>query len=291
MTPAQRALVRTVSARLLGRDHAEKLGSVPLYDEGFGFDVFGFERESATIAYMLGRLLHRYWFRVESTGHEHVPTRGRAILAPNHSGIVPLDAWMIGVDLATHMDPPRVIRSMVDYLAFELPYVGVGFQRIGQIAGTRRNFAELMRRDELLCVFPEGHKGTGKLYRDRYKLLKFNVGHVELSLEHRAPIIPVAVVGAEDQAPMLLDAKPVARLLGLPYFPITPTFPLFGLAGFLPLPVKYHILYGEPLRLWEKVSAEEAHDPETVAGLAETVRAKVGELLRTGLQRRRGVFV
>jgi 1-acyl-sn-glycerol-3-phosphate acyltransferase len=290
MRPAQRAYVRRLAEWLLGREQSERLASIQIHDEGFGYDVFGFERESVTLAYLLGMPLYRHWFRVESRGIENVPTEGRAILAPNHSGVLPLDGWMIAMDVATKLDRPRILRSMVDYFAFGLPYAGLALTRIGQIAGTRRNFAELMRRGELLCVFPEGVRGTGKLFRDRYQLCRFNVGHVELSLEHQAPIIPTAVIGAEEQAPMLLNLAPVARLLRVPYFPITPTFPWLGLAGMLPLPVKYHIQYGSPLRFWEDVSPDEAKDPEVLSRLAETVQSQVAELIRTGLARRRGVF-
>lgn len=290
MRPTYRIFVRKLAERLLGRERSERLNSIHVHDEGFGYDLFGFERESAMVAYMLGDFLYRRWFRVESTGIENVPTEGRAILVPNHSGVVPIDGWMIGMDIATKLEPPRMMRTMVDFMAFDMPYVGLAFTRIGQIAGTRRNFAELMRRDELLCVFPEGAKGTGKLFRERYKLRKFNVGHVELSLEHQAPIIPTAVIGAEEQAPMLMNVTPLARLLRVPYFPVTPTFPLLGVGGMVPLPVKYRITYGEPLRLWEGLSEEERKDPDVVQELAEQVQSRVAELVREGLMRRQGVF-
>ncbi len=290
MLPRQRVLARNLLRRVLGDEECERLRAMTLHDAGFGYDIFGLERESSWVAYALGSFLHRHYFRVESFGIENVPSEGAAIVAPNHSGILPLDAMMIAIDIVQKTDPPRLIRTMVDYLAFRLPWVGVAMTRVGQVAGTRRNFAELMRRAELLCVFPEGAKGTGKTFWERYRLRKFNVGHVELSLRYRAPIIPTAVIGAEEQAPMLLDFKPAAKLLNLPYFPITPTFPWLGPLGVIPLPVKYFIYYGKPLRLWEEVSEADAGSPEIVISLAELVRTRVADLLELGLSRRKGVF-
>lgn len=290
MTPTQRAIVRSLARQIAGPAETQRLETAIFDDEGLGYDIFGGERESMYCALLLGMLFHSYYFRVCSTGAENVPADGPVIIAPNHSGVLPFDGFMIGVDLWKKLDPPRMLRSMVDFFAYSLPVTGLMLTRIGQIAGTRRNFAELMDRGGLLCVFPEGARGTGKLYRDRYKLGKFNVGHVELSLQYRAPIVPTAVIGAEEQAPMLYNFKPVARLIGLPYFPVTPFFPWLGPFGAIPLPVRYHIRYGAPLRLWEALPEGTSSDPNVVAELAATVRQRVAELISAGLAERKGVF-
>jgi 1-acyl-sn-glycerol-3-phosphate acyltransferase len=139
-------------------------------------------------------------------------------------------------------------------------------------------------------VFPEGAKGTGKLYSHRYRLLPFNVGFIELSLTYKAPIVPVAVIGGEEQAPMLYDIRPIARALRFPYFPVTPFFPLLGPLGAVPLPVKYHIYYGTPLHFHKEYPREAANDPETVRMLADKVQMIIQGMTDDGLKKRDGVF-
>ena len=209
-----------------------------LEDEGFGYDRFGFERESLYLAYLAARQLYRRWFRVDSSGHENVPRTGRAILAGNHSGLLPFDGAMLAVDMMEKLNPPRALRSIVDHFAFAFPYVGLFMYRTGQVPGTPRNFRDLLEREQLVLVFPEGSKGIVKPYSERYRLQAWNVGFVEIALETEAPIVPFAVIGAEEQAPVLFASKGVGKRLGLPVFPFTPTFPWFGVAGLVPYPVE-----------------------------------------------------
>jgi 1-acyl-sn-glycerol-3-phosphate acyltransferase len=259
-------------------------------DIGFGFDQFGMEKESVWLGYVVARLLYKHWFRVDSAGHENIPLTGRALLTPNHSGVLPIDGAMIWCDLLHKLPRPRSMRAVVDNFMGFLPFISTMMYRTGQVVGARRNFQDLLEAEELVTVFPEGAKGTGKPFKDRYRLIPFNVGFVELSLSYRAPIIPTAVVGGEEQAPMLYDLKPIARLLAFPYFPVTPFFPLLGPLGVIPLPVKYHIRYGRPLRFYEEYPPETVHQPEIVRRLAEQVQATVDEMLRDGLRRRKSVF-
>ena len=192
---------------------------------------------------------------------------------------------MIGVDLVKRMDEPRIMRAVVDHFVALTPFVNTFMYRVGQVIGNRRNVEQLLEERQLLALFPEGARGNTKLYRDRYKLQPFHVGFVELSLRFRAPIVPTAVLGAEEQAPILHDIRPLARLLSLPAFPITPTFPWLGPVGLLPYPVRYHIVYGEPFFFFESYGPEDAERPELVRRLAETVQMRVQEMVDDGLRR------
>jgi 1-acyl-sn-glycerol-3-phosphate acyltransferase len=197
---------------------------------------------------------------------------------------------MVAVDLAMTLDMPRVTRAVVDNFAGFLPFVNTLFYRWGQIIGARRNFEELLRQGELVLVFPEGHKGTGKPYKERYKLKRFNVGFMELSLLHKTPIVPTAVIGAEEQYPYMLDLKPLARALDFPYMPVTPVMLLVGPLGMLPLPTKYTIYYGEPFHFYRDHPPETVKDPETIYRLVDRVQTSVQELIDRGLRERKGVF-
>jgi 1-acyl-sn-glycerol-3-phosphate acyltransferase len=158
------------------------------------------------------------------------------------------------------------------------------------VIGHRRNFHDLLRAGELVGVWPEGTRGLGKPFAQRYNLVRFAVGFIELSLTYRAPIIPTALIGAEEQMPMVKNLRPIARLLGFPYFPVTPLFPWLGPAGLMPLPVKYHLYYGEPIRYYEDYGPQTLQDPDTVQMLADKVRLTVQEMIHRGLERRTSVF-
>lgn len=287
----QRARQRTRAiVKMLVPEDYERLKSVKINDLGFGYDPFGLEIESAMLAYAVAKFVYQYWFRVESHGVENVPAKGPVLITPNHSGVLPFDGAMLAVDLTKNMDTPRVMRAVVDNFAGFLPFVNTLFYRWGQIIGARRNFEELLRQGEMVTVFPEGHKGTGKPYSERYKLTRFNVGFMELSLLNKTPIVPTAVIGAEEQYPYMLDLKPVARLLNFPYMPITPLMLFLGPLGMLPLPTKYIIYYGKPLHFYRDYPPETVKDPETIYSLVDTVKTRVQELIDQGLRERKGVF-
>ncbi|MCB1153996.1 acyltransferase family protein, partial [bacterium] len=213
MTPSQRKKAISLAKSLLPEDEFEHLMKIDFKDQGLGYDKFGMEKEMIVASLAVVRYVYLYYFRVESEGVHNIPEEGRGLIVPNHSGVIPIDGMMIGVDLAFNMRRPRIIRAMVDNFMGFLPFINVFFARCGQLVGARRNFADLLEADELITVFPEGAKGTGKLYKQRYNLLRFNVGFIELSLQYRAPIIPAAVIGAEEQAPMVYNVKPLARML------------------------------------------------------------------------------
>lgn len=290
MTERKRLLIRQYAEKLLPKDESEWLKKLKIKDAGFGYDIFGFEPESAFIAYYFFNFFYKYWFRVESTGIENIPATGRAILTPNHSGTLPIDYIMIAIDIIKKMKPPRIARGVVDHFAGALPFINTMIYRCGSVIGSRKNTEYLLKNDDIIIIFPEGTKGIGKPFTQKYKLVRFNVGFVELALKTRSPIVPVAVIGAEEQAPQLFKIKWLGRLFGFPYIPVTPTFPLLGVFGLIPLPVKYHIYYGKPFYFSKKYSPRDAQDPEKVRMLANIVQDAVQELINNGLKRRKGIF-
>jgi 1-acyl-sn-glycerol-3-phosphate acyltransferase len=216
---------------------------------------------------------------------EKVP-RGRVLLISNHSGQLPFDGMMIGSAMVLEHDPPRVVRSMVEKWIPRLPFVSVLFARMGQIVGTPENCRRLLEHEEAILVFPEGARGISKTFDKRYQLERFGSGFMRLALETKTPIVPVAVVGAEEQAPAFYNLKSIANAIGAPSFPVTPTFPLLGPAGLLPLPTRYRIYFGDPLH-FQGTGDEEDDFIDRYVGI---VRGKIEEMIARGLRERQGIF-
>ena len=203
-------------------------------------------------------LVYRYWLRVEASGVENVP-EGRVLLIANHAGnTFAWDGAMLGMALFLDGDPPRVVRGMGEYYLPTIPFFSVFMHRVGSVVGTPTNCAHLLGQEEAIMVFPEGERGFVKTFRQRYQLQRFGLGFMRLALETDTPIVPVGIVGAEEQSPGLANLRSVGRLIGSPAFPVTLTFPWLGLAGFLPLPVKFRIGFGEPMRFSGDPSEEDA---------------------------------
>lgn len=274
------SLFQQQASRLLLARQLAHLRPVTLRDAGHGYDVFGQERAHVALGLALVEPLHRLWFRVQAYGVEHVPAAGRAILASNHSGTLPFDAVMLWADVLLRRQ--RVPRPVADYFVSGLPFISTLFARAGVVAGTQGNLRVLMEAEELVMIFPEGVPGIGKPFRERYHLQEWRVGHAELALRYRAPVVPVAVIGAEEQMPQVARIEALGPLVGAPYLPVPATL--------LPLPVRYHLHYGEPLRLHEGHRPEDADDPEVVHRASERVREAVQDLIERGLRQRRGVF-
>ena len=266
--------------RLLSDADRRRLAALDhLVDGEAPYDRYGFSPDAARASFPLFLALHRWYFRVRSEGHEHVPVDGPVVIAANHGGLLPFDGAMAVVDLLLHTDPPRLARAIVDRWAGALPFVNVFFARVGQVIGTRENFSDLLGDGQAVLVFPEGMAGMRKTIAQRYRLQRFHVGFVEEALRAGAPIVPTAILGSDDQAPILANVEPLARRLGLPLFPITPTFPWLGPLGLLPYPVGYRIVYGEPLRFHERFGPEGAEDARLVRYLASQVRREVQGLV------------
>jgi len=269
-----------VLERMLDEDARRRLEALAeaLPAEG-SYDHFGLSAAAVRSAFPALYALYRLYFRVRSEGHQHIPADGAAVLVANHGGLLPFDGAMAAVDIFLHTDPPRLARAIVDRWAGTLPFVNVFFARVGQVIGTRENFTALLDEGKLVLTFPEGMDGIRKPINQRYQLQHFHVGFIEHALRAQAPIVPFAVLGSDDQAPILYDVKPLARLLGLPVAPITPTFPWFGPLGLLPYPVGYRIVYGEPMRLHEQFGPDAAEDASLVDDLSAQVRRTVQKLV------------
>jgi 1-acyl-sn-glycerol-3-phosphate acyltransferase len=219
--------------------------------------------------------LYDVWWRVASTGVEHVPGRGRALMVANHAGsLFPFDAAMMATAIATHHPAARWPRFLVLDWALSLPVVGTLIGQCGGVRANPANATSLLERDELVITFPEGVKGTGKPFADRYRLQPFGRGFVEVALRTGAPIVPVAVVGAEEIYPKLGESESLAKLTGAPYVPITPTFPALGPLGLIPLPSRWRIEFCEPVDVSEHPPSSAA-DGELVAEIAERVQGLI----------------
>ena len=276
---------RRLAERLVPNHVRGKMNRIRADLGELGVDPFGFDPEVTKFAATPLEKLYRNYFRVLTDGLQNVP-EGRCLLISNHSGQLPFDAMMIGTALILDRDPPRMVRSMVEKWIPRLPYVSVFMARVGQIVGTPDNCRRLLSRGEAILVFPEGARGISKTFDKRYQLERFGHGFMRLALETNTPIVPIAVVGAEEQAPALYNIKSIARLLNMPAFPVTPTFPLLGPAGLLPLPTRYRIYFGEPLTF----DGDGDEDDEIIEGFVQQVRAAIDGLIARGLAERTGVF-
>jgi 1-acyl-sn-glycerol-3-phosphate acyltransferase len=252
-------------------------------------DEWGFDPGFAGAAEPLLSFLYDRWWRVTATGTEHVPRTGRALLVANHAGVLPWDAAMMATALrraGVDRDP----RFLVLDWAFGLPWASVAIRRYGGVPANPYNALRLLEQNHLVMAFPEGAKGVGKPWSERYRLQRFGRGgFVEIALRTGSPVIPCAVVGSEEIYPKLGEIPGVARLLGAPYMPITPTFPLLGPFGAIPLPSRWRIAFGEPIDL-SALGPEAAEDRATVLEVAEDVRGRIQSMVYENVIERQGAF-
>ena len=257
----------------------------------YAVDEFGFDAEFTESFLPLFKVLYRDYWRVETTGMEHVPASGRALLVSNHAGVLPWDGAMIKTSLFVEHPNPRHVRALVASLFMGMPMLGWFLRRTGQTVGHPEDTRRLLEQDQLVLVFPEGVRGTGKPYAERYKLRRFGRGgFVSTAIRAGAPIVPVSVVGAEEIYPMIADVPAAAKLLGMPYFPVTPFFPWLGPLGMIPLPSKWRIQFHPPVHV-ETHPPEAAEDQNLVMALSDQVRDTIQQGVYDNLKLRRGVFV
>jgi 1-acyl-sn-glycerol-3-phosphate acyltransferase len=257
----------------------------------YPIDEFGFDPEltDATVLPLL-RLIFDRWFRVEVTGAENLPASGGALVVANHSGTLPWDAVMTAVAVHDHHPANKHLRMLGADLMFKIPMVSTLARRTGQTLACRADAVRLLRAGEVVGVWPEGFKGIGKPFRDRYQLQRFGRGgFVTTALRAGVPIVPCSIVGAEEIYPKIADLKPLAKALGLPYFPITPLFPLLGPLGAIPLPTKWRIEFGEPLRT-DRFPPGADDDRGLVLDLADQVRDTIQSTLNRLVADRESVF-
>ncbi len=276
------AIADAIAALLLDEAALERARNVHFRDAGHGYDPFGMHPSFVALGEAIVSPLYDKYFRVQSQGHEHIPSHGPAIVAGNHSGNLPIDGMMIWLDVLRNTTPPRVARPIADHFVPSLPYLGTLFARGGLVGGSRGNARSLLDAGEILMIFPEGVPGIVKPWSERYQLQTFREGHAELAIRHGAPIVPVGIVGGEEQLPALFSSRRLGKLVGAPVMPI-PAVPV-------PLPVRYHLYYGPPIPVHDEFTPEQADDPVVVRETAERVKEAVEALVEQGLTERKGVF-
>lgn len=252
----------------------------------YGFDPFGFDPTYARKMIAAMVLFYRHWFRVETSGIDRIP-KGRVLLISNHAGnTFAWDGAMLGMALYLESDPPRMARGMAEYYLPTIPFFGTFMHRAGSVVGTPENCIQLLEEEEAIMVFPEGARGFIKTYDKRYQLQRFGLGFMRLALESGTPIVPIGIVGSEEQSPGLANVPLLGKLIGAPAFPITPTFPLLGLGGFVPLPVKFRIRFGDALHF----EGDPAEDDATISEKVDEVKEAIRDLIVEGLDERNGWF-
>lgn len=235
-------------------------------------------------------LYHKYW-RVKTTGINNIPNEGKALIVGNHSGTLPYDGAMLAAAIYNEHPVRNDARFLVENFVYHMPILGSFMYRIGGVRACPENAERLLATDHLVIVFPEGVKGIGKYYKDRYKLQRFGRGgFIKLCIKTKSPLIPVGIVGAEEIHPILFKSNSLAKTIGVPYIPITPTFPMLGLLGMIPLPSKWAIHFGKPIS-FAKYSPTMLDDEITVHKLSEMVRDKIQQILIEQLKVRRGVWM
>jgi 1-acyl-sn-glycerol-3-phosphate acyltransferase len=256
----------------------------------YEIDPWGLDWEILEAVRPFFEFLYRRYWRVKSRGIDNVPRDGAALLVSNHSGQLPWDSAMVATALLLDHPSQRLVRSLYGTWFSTLPFVSILLVKLGQVLATEDNGLRLLEQGELVAVYPEGYKGVGKLFKERYRLARFGRGgFVKLALRSRAPIIPVAVLGAEESYISLAKSPLLARLCGLPYFPITPTFPWLGPLGLIPLPCKWMIDFGQAISM-DAHEPVQADNPVLVAQLADQVRDVVQAMVHERLAERRSVF-
>lgn len=269
--------------RILGETFESRMGRVPLSLGSSGVDPFGLDPEWMKYVILTVATFHRKYFRTEVHGVSNVPT-GKVLFVANHSGQIPIDGILIAAAMLLDAEPPRLVRAMVEKWALSLPFVSLFFARVGQVVGVPENAQRLLAQGEALLVFPEGTRGIAKTFDQRYKLTEFGLGFMRLAIETDTPIVPIAVVGGEEQYISVANFDGLARLLRAPAFPIIPQLLFPG--GQLPLPTKYRLWFGEPMRF----SGDADDDDSVIEEKVWLVRQTVQSMLNRALKERKHIF-
>jgi len=264
--------------RDLNHEIRDRLAKAPLELNNYGYDPWGLNVDVARRTLLVFALFYKYYFRVKAYGLEHLP-RGRMLVIANHAGQIAIDACMIGTATVLEANPPRPLRGMGEYWLPTLPFFNVFMARVGGVVGTPKNCIDIIHHDEAVIAFPEGVRGMNKPFRDRYKLQEFGNGFMRLALQTNTPIVPVAVIGSEEQAISLGNNAPLAALLSMPAFPMV--------LNMFPLPTRYHIYFGEPMEFRGNPNDED----EVIVKKVEQVKGRIHDMIQRGLRQRRSIFL
>lgn len=265
-------------------------GRIGMRNRSEEVDEFGLDPTYEERILPLFEFLCKRYFRIETFGIENIPHEGRCLVVANHSGTLPIDGAMLRTALRLEHPAGRALRWLAEDFIFYLPFVGAFMNRIGAVRACQENAERLLKKDTLLAVFPEGLQGIRKLYKDRYQLQRFGRGgFIRLGLRTQTPLVPCAVIGAEEASPMLYRVEYLSKVFGLPYLPITPTFPLLGPLGLIPAPSKWRIYFGDPLH-FDGYGPGAADDHVLVGRLSERVRSSIQGMLDAGLRERKSIW-
>ena len=258
--------------QLISSDVQARLNELDLDFNAYGHDPVGISRAHLGVFYSMLGFFYKSYFRVNTVGLEHIPEKGRAMLIGNHSGSVPADGGMVMASLFFDLNPPRYIHGMVEKFAQTLPFLSSWFSRIGQFTGLPEHAIRMLEDDRLLMAFPEGVRGIGKLYKDKYKLTRFGTGFMRIALKTNTPIVPFAYIGGEESFPAVYHARSLAKLIGVPYWPVPPyLLPV-------PLPVQCRIHYGQPIHF----EGDGSESDVVIEGYVREVRARIAALIADG---------
>jgi len=256
----------------------ERLERLEIPFNAYGVDRYGISKEYLGPLMSALKLLFRNYFSVESYGIENVPRRGRVMLVGNHSGGIAIDGAMIVASQFLEMEPPRLAQGMAEKFLNRMPFASQIMSRLGHLTGLPEHAERLLADERMLMVFPEGARGTAKLYKERYSLVHFGTGFMRLAMKMKTPIVPFAFLGGGEAVPTISNAYTLGRLLGVPYIPVTPWLVA------LPLPVKLEIYYSPPM-VFEGTGTEE---DDVVQGQVDRVKDRIAQLIDLGVKRRRG---
>lgn len=298
--PPQEALRLVPAEREVAAAPVDNLAESPYFEQQWGrqglrnrseeVDDFGLDPAFESRFRPIAEFLYRRYFRVKTVGMTNVPADGRCIVVANHSGTLPLDGLMLRTAFRLEHPAARELRWLAEDFLFYLPFAGVFMNRVGAVRACQENAERLLGKDGLLAVFPEGVQGIRKLFAERYRLQRFGRGgYIRLALRMQAPIVPCAIVGAEETNPLLYRLEYLAGLVGLPYIPVTPTFPLLGPLGLVPAPSRWTLRFGEPISL-DGYGPQAAEDHVLVGRLSERVRGAIQAMLDNGVRERKSIW-
>jgi 1-acyl-sn-glycerol-3-phosphate acyltransferase len=270
------SLASFLKSRLVPADLDQQVNRIRKPIGSLGYDPWGYNNEAVRYGLALTRQIYEKYFRVQARGVEKIPAEGPVLIIANHSGQLPIDGLLIGYALASRAENPRMPRAMIERFFPTVPWLGNLLNEVGAVLGDPVNCAKMLANNEAVIVFPEGIRGSGKLYRDRYQLKRFGNGFMHLAMKYKAPIVPVGVVGCEETIPAIANIKPLAKSLGIPYAPLA--LPVV-------LPAKVHLNFGDPMYFDDREIPE-----EQVAERVEKVKAEISRLIDKGLSERKRLF-
>lgn len=270
------SLLSFLKSRLVSTELDEHINSIGKPIGTLGYDPWGYNNESVKYGFSLVKPIYEKYFRTEAHGVDHIPAQGPVLIVGNHSGQLPIDGMLVGYALVSRQKKPRIPRAMIERFFPTVPWLGNMLNGVGAVLGDPVNCARMLANNEAIIVFPEGVRGSGKLYRDRYRLQRFGPGFMHLAMKYNAAIVPVGVVGCEETVPAIANIKPLAKALGIPYAPVA--IPVV-------LPAKVHLNFGPPM-YFDSEDISEVQIGERV----EQVKTEINRLIDKGLKERKRLF-